>query len=791
MLDAGTRKGAEFATVSLIAGRNDSLITGTLVRGNGDFVLEKIVPGTYMLRFSFIGYVDQEKMVTITREDPRVDIGNILLEPNSELLKEVEVISDRSAMIMKVDRRVYNVERDLSARGGNAEDVMRNIPGLSVDLDGNVQLRNASPQLLIDGRPTTMTLDQIPAEEIDRVEVITNPSVAFDANTTGGLINVVLKKNDKPGYSGRLESSVGTNDRYRFGGNVQVQEGRTNVNLSYNYNTARNSTMGYTDRTDLFEGTPISYFDQESTNRNKREGHGGRLSVDWKLNNRNTLTVSQSVRTRGHNSSELQDFSVRTLSPASLTTGTQNNTHTSEGTDLTSQIGFKRVGPKDGKEFTADITYNRGRRENNSTFLSTAYDQNGVLDPSSTSDQLNVGTTNTDRITFQSDMVVPQGDRDKLEFGVKFSLTDRPSTSLVYDRDPDSGMEVLDSALSNELGITDNIHAAYGNWTHKFTDHWSMQAGLRLEITRFTGEILGTGGSFSYEYPKDGKDLDKALFPAVYLVRRWDDEGGRELQFNVSRKIQRPNFWQINPFISFRDNRNFRVGNPTLAPEISTMGEVSHLLPIGKGRSNWLSTVFTRYTDDVITGYTTPSTEDSTLLISSYINARDSWTAGWENTVRIVTAKRMEITVSGTAQYTDLSTGIANARNAGWSGEVKGMFLIRLPKDLAFQVNGEYEFPTIQAQGRSLANYTMDVSLSKDIGKRWSVVASVRDVFNQRRWGSITETETFISENSRRWEQRNGTVTLAWRFGERDASLFNRRKQGRTEPGLQDDGEGQ
>ena len=196
VLDASTHKGAEYATVSLLAAGTDSLVSGTLVRGNGDFELEELKAGTYVLRISFIGHSTQHLAISITQEKPVLDVGNLNIEPDAELLKEVEVVGEKNSMVMKVDRRVYNVEKDISSKGGSAEDVMRNIPGLSVDVDGNVTMRNAAPQILIDGRPTTMTLDQIRSEEIDRVEVITNPSVAFDANTTGGLINVVLNKND-------------------------------------------------------------------------------------------------------------------------------------------------------------------------------------------------------------------------------------------------------------------------------------------------------------------------------------------------------------------------------------------------------------------------------------------------------------------------------------------------------------------------------------------------------------------------------------------------------------------
>ncbi len=208
VLDATTRKPAEFATVTILSARTDSVINGAMVRSNGDFSFEKLPMGPLKVKVSFIGYKALTQDVTITRERMEQDLGNLILEPDVEVLKEAEVTGERSATIMQVDRRVFNVDKDLTTQGGSAVDVMKNIPGLSVDIDGNVQMRGSNPQILIDGRPTTMTLEMIPAEEIERVELITNPSVAFDANTTGGILNVVLKKNTKPGYTTVTETPL-------------------------------------------------------------------------------------------------------------------------------------------------------------------------------------------------------------------------------------------------------------------------------------------------------------------------------------------------------------------------------------------------------------------------------------------------------------------------------------------------------------------------------------------------------------------------------------------------------
>ena len=789
VLDASTHKGAEYATVSLLAAGTDSLVSGTLVRGNGDFELEELRAGTYVLRISFIGHTTQDLAISITQEKPVLDVGNLNIEPDAELLKEVEVVGEKNSMVMKVDRRVYKVEKDISSKGGSAEDVMRNIPGLSVDVDGNVTMRNAAPQILIDGRPTTMTLDQIRSEEIDRVEVITNPSVAFDANTTGGLINVVLKKNEKPGYSGSIQGGIGTNERYQGSGNLQVKEGRTNVNLSYNLNTSKNYTKSYTHRTDLLDGATVGYFDQDGNTTSKRGGQGGRFSIDHDLDNRNQINFDYNIRTRKYDSQDAQVFSVRDGSSVTTSTGTQTNTSVSDGNDMTGRLGFRRKGPEEDKLFTVDVTYNRSRRTSDASFVADAQDENGLPDPANTFTQENSGNNDNDQITFQADMADPMGDRNKLEYGVKVSMANKRSLLEVYDLDPDNNTPVFNDVLSNDYRISDNIGAAYVNWSHMFNERWSMQGGVRYEETRFTGTLEGKDTSFVYAYPKNGQDLDKALFPAIYLVRRWGDEGDREMQFNISRKISRPNFWQLYPFISYRDSRSYRIGNPSLAPEVSTLAETNHLLPFKDSKGSWFSSFFGRYTEDVITNYTFSSPDDPEILVNTYVNGNDSWTLGWENSIRYKFSTAVDVTLSGTAEYTQVAA-FQNSNNAGWSGETKGQVSWKMPKDFTFQANGEYSFPRIVPQGTTLANYQLNLSMSKDIKREWSFVLSLSDVFNSQRWGTNTSSDTFIMENSRRRQQRNLRFTVTWRFGERDVSIFRRtRTQHGREPGM-DGGDG-
>ncbi|MBX2972256.1 MAG: outer membrane beta-barrel protein [Flavobacteriales bacterium] len=790
VIDGSTNKPAEFATVSVHAERGDSLLGGTIVRTNGDFSIEKLPLIPMKVTVSFIGYKPQVVAVALTRDRTERDLGNVVLKPDAELLKEFEVTGEKRTSVMQVDRRVYNVDKDLTTQGASAVEVMKNIPGLSVDVDGNVQMRGTNPQVLIDGRPTSMTLDMIPAEDIERVELITNPSAAFDASTTGGILNVVLKKSTKPGYSGQLQAGVGTNDRYQFGGNINVKDGRWAFNLSYNFNTGGNVTNGLTRRTDRRFGETLGYFDQDTESDSRRTMNGGRFGVDWQVSNRSTLSFSQSMRGHANEGTDRQTFSTLGAGRELLAHGEQINTSQGDNMSLTSQIMFKHKSPKEGREWSMDFTYNNSRRDSRAGQDLYSYAPDGTALAGSPRLQDNIGRSRYSGYTFQADFVDPVSERSKLEFGVKSNIRPDNTKLDVLVTSPLIGTDVRDTSLSNDYEIQDIINAAYINWSRKLGDHWSLMSGLRFEQTLFEARLRGKDQSFRYAYPDGTDNLGRALFPSLYLVRKWENSA-REVQVNFSRKIERPRFWQIMPFIMFSDARNMRIGNPALAPEMSNLAEVNHLLPFMKGRATWLTSVFGRYTTDVITGYVTPLASDTTILLNTFINGSHSTTGGWENVIKVDPMQGLQVTLSGTVQYTNVALASAQggARNEGTNWNSKLMVNYRFLKDWTVQVNGEYESPRIQPQGVTLSQYGVDASVSHDFTRKLTGVLSVNDIFFSRRWGNTVDTPLLYQESYRRREMRFVRFTLTWKFGEQNASLFRKRGQQPRDPGQSGGGE--
>jgi iron complex outermembrane receptor protein len=774
IIDAGTRQPVEYATVTLLAMGKDSVITGALAQSNGDFSVDKIPFGRFRLRIQFLGYKTFFQNVVITPGSVEQDIGNISIEMDNKVLKEVTINAEKEVVTMSIDKRVYSPDKDLSAKGGTALDVMKNVPGVTVDADGNVALRNSSPTIFIDGRPSTLTLEQIPSDQIDRIEVITNPSAKYDASTSGGILNVYLKKNTRPGYNGLITAGVGTNDRYNLMANLNIKEGKGNLSLSYNLNTARNPSTGYTNRTNISNEVPVSYFNQNSNNLAGRNFQNARVAYDYNLTNRSSITLSHGIMFGSMKMDDKQEFTQRNAAGNILFRGDRHNDQESGWMNHTSQVQFRKSYPRKGQEWTTDVTYNRSNRNNDALFTTSNYDGAGSF--VSTDLQKNTGSGNSNMITFQFDYTLPFSDSSKLEFGARSNYESERTLLNVYNMNNASGEYVSDSILSNNYRINDLVNAAYVSYSGMFAGI-GYQAGLRFEQTRFSGELVGKNQTFEYFYPDGTKNLAKAFFPSLYFSKKLKD--GHEFQLNFSRKIARPDFMQVMPFIMFSDKQNYRIGNPALAPEFINLAEVNYNKIFKTG--SILSSVYVKHIENQITPFVYQLASDSSVLVSSFINGNTTWAYGWENNIRrSFFDRKMDVSLNATVFYTSISafSGTQPIENSGISWNTKAIVSYKFPKQFTLQANGGYEAPRIIAQGKTLEVYSMDLSLGKEIIKTLTMNLTLNDVFNTRRFGTVYETDLFSQDLMRRRDIRFLRLSITWRFGEMDASIFRKKKSG-------------
>ncbi len=786
VVDSKTKKGVEFASVALFKAKNDSLITGQLTESNGDFSLDNLPFGKFKLKVSFLGYTPLDMDITIMPTSLEQDLGNVALTQDEKTLKTVTVTGEKSTIELKADRKVFNVEKDLSARGGTGIDVMKNIPGVSTDADGNVTLRNSTPIIYVDGKPTTLTMDQIPADQIEKVEVITNPSAKYEASAAGGIINVVLKKNRVPGYNGMINASIGTNEQYNAMALFNVREKKFGFSLNYNINGSTNRTNNYTDRRSLdsiagnAENTR-GYFHQNDQITNKRLFQTARVGFDGYINNHNTLSITQSGTFGSFNTVDNQQYYNSDSTATQLVNGLRVSNQDVSFRNFTTDLSLVHTYTKPDKQWTLDFNFNHAHGNTTNLYSFNTYLPDGTPVPfnavTNPQSETQNGGSHSNMITAQWDFEDPINSNMKLEFGARSNFQRQFSNLTVTDFD--SSTSVTNAYLSNNYRTDNLVNAAYVNFSHTVKG-FSYQLGLRFEETYFSGTLLSSHDStFSYAFPSSHASLNNILdcfFPSIMLSQKIGDK--HEFQFNLTRKIQRPNFRQISPFVFASDKYNFQIGNPALQPELQNKAEFNYDLMIPK--LTWLSSLYGSYNQMDITQYTYADPTDPTgqTLISSFINAKSNFRGGWENTFKISPVKGLDITADGNVFYNLIQTNVNGTEidNHGVSYVIKGIISYKFPLAITAQVNGAYESPRIIAQGNTLPVYYFDCSLSKDFGMV-ALNLSVSDVLNSRTYGTYNNTPTYIQTSTRRRDQRYARLGVSFKFGKMDGSIFKKKKK--------------
>jgi iron complex outermembrane recepter protein len=788
LIDANTKKPVEYASVVVLWHNKDSLLGGALTKANGEFSIDNLPPmGGFRFVATQVGFKKYETKIYIQIPNKlEQDLGDIPMEVDEKVLKEIEVTAEKSAVVMSIDKRTYNVDKDISVRGGTAVDVMKNVPGVTVDADGNAQLRNQSPIIFVDGRPTNLTLQQIPADQIDRIEVITNPSVKYDANSTGGILNIVMKKNLKPGYNGMAMAYVGTGDRYGGMTNLNVKEGKLNFSLMYNYNQAINQVMGFTKRTQLDSlQKPSGYFNQDNESNNRNMFNFGKLGVDYSINNRNTISFNGMVMAGRFRTIEDQNFHIYDKTFTERFYGNRENYQVAGFENYNGQVFYKKTFPKAGKELTADASYNHTNSRNGYLFSTRTYFNPDTL---INNFQKNTGYSSGDQINFQMDYVNPISETRKFEAGLKAYNKTSLSVNTASNATSTQDNYVRDSIMSNHYLINDMINAVYVNFNDKTIWGISYQAGLRFEQSYYRGSIEDKKQSFSYQYPSTSEDILKSIFPGIYFSKKV--KGNNEVQINFSRKIQRPNFFQLMPVVMFADQQNYRIGNPQLRPEFRNISEINYNHIFAKG--SYLGSGYFRYEEQPITDVAYPAPDNPTVLVNTTINGKNSMRYGMEHTIKYTVLKNLDITLNANAFYIYIRGFVVptepEVTAKGYAYNAKSTLSYKFPKSLTVQLNGNYESPRILLLGASLPIYSMDFSVNKMIGSRWIMNATLSDMFNTRRMGTHYETPYYIQDLSRRRESRYVRFTVTYLFGKMDASIFKKGKQqrGSDQQGNQD-----
>ncbi|HEX5025909.1 MAG TPA: outer membrane beta-barrel protein [Agriterribacter sp.] len=792
LVDGSTGKGIDAASVQIYISGKDSLYGGMLTESNGNFSFNNVSPNhTYKLVISALGYEPHEQIVSPSSDNNKggyqKDLGNISLQTQIKQLKGITITATRPALELGIDRKVFNVSRSLTATGGTAVDVMKNIPSVSVDIDGNVELRNSPPQIFVDGRPTILTLDQIPADHIEKVELITNPSAKFDASTSGGIINVVLKKEKRFGLNGIVTASVGTPGILNGNLSVNIRQGKINFFMSTGYNQSGGKAKGKTFRENKSQGVTQDFFNQNTINDRLRKYASVNFGFDYFMDNRNTLTITQRFGGGKSDNDERQEQEYLNSDKIVQYYGDRVSDSRWNFNRNSTRVNYVHTFPQHGRELTADITYNYGGANSNSDIINSYTYPDGTEYKAATT-VVNRGGGNNDQLTFQADYTHPIGEDAKFETGIR--AYNNVFESFYGAFEVNNGQETK-LPLSNNYKYTENVDAIYGTYSQKMGT-FSYQAGVRAEYSKFDGLLIDSSFKFGYEYPGSFKNIWNALFPSLFLTQKIGEDD--ELQVNFSRRIRRPDFWQLNPFIEINDPVNLRMGNPNLKPEFINSFEINYSKNYKNG--NILGVLYWRNNPNDITQYSdTITTEqyeqlqnagvDPNAILNTFVNANTTNRYGAELTVQHKIGSNFDITPTFNLQYRTVSAGVdkADLSNKGfnWQGRLITNYKIKtenspLFNNLSFQLIADYESPRVIPQGRTLYEFDVDFAIRKDFLKnnKASVTFGINDIFNTRRWGTIYDTESFYQDSYRRWNVRNFRFTLSYKFGKSDFSLLHR-----------------
>lgn len=805
VVDESTGKGIGYASVQLSAMRFDSvsrsmqekILAGQLTEANGDFNLPNLpVMGQFTLKISYLGYATIEQKVSFgpppgganggfNMNAVDKDLGNIVLAASSQMLKEVTITGDASAVSLSLDKKVYKVDKDGVAAGGTAEDALKNVPSVNVDIDGNVTMRNAAPQIFVDGRPTTLTMDQIPAEAIDNIEVITNPSAKYDASGgNAGIVNIVLKKDRRVGYNGNIRAGIDTRGKTNFGADLNAREGKFNAFIGAGIFNRKTLGDGQTDRYNLF-GDPLTNVFQTSENTNTRSFKSLRGGLDWFINNRNTLTLSGNFHGGGFDALDELDIRTDTLLNSAVTASSlalRNSASERNWKNLGTQLLYKHLFPKAGKEWTADIGINRSKFDNTGTFV-TDY-----VGSTLTTRQRQDGEGRNNQYTIQTDFVNPINATMKIETGARAAIREYSSDNASFQYDPASDSYIRAPTFADKYKFNDQVYAAYGTFTNSFKK-WGYQVGLRAESSFYTGTLVDVDTSFSNQYPL-------SLFPSVFLTYKLNDEDN--IQFNYSRRINRPNFFQLNPFPDFSDSLLLSRGNPGLVPEFTNSFEMSYQNIFNRS-NNVLATIYYKRATDLISGY--QFAEFNTLLnrdviVSSFANSNSSTAYGVELTFKNTVWKKFEFISNLNFYNSKVNAGNVEAdlTREQFTWFIKENLNIKLPASFTFQVSGSYQSrtafalgggsryggwgggPSSTAQGYAIPVWFVDLSLRKEFwDRKASITLNVQDIFRSRKTGSYSESDFFTQETWRIRDPQLARINFSYRFGKFDLSLFKRK----------------
>ncbi|MDH6356613.1 TonB-dependent receptor [Parabacteroides sp. PF5-9] len=768
IIDAKSKKGMEYVNIAIQDADTKEFLTGGVTDEMGDFYIGNLKEGTFIVKITTIGYTPIEKIFSLSAGQTTFDLTSIPLSEDTQLLDEVEIVGQRSQMRFEIDKRIFNVDQSIATAGGTASDVLGNVPSVEVDTEGEISLRgNSSVTVWINGRASGLTADnraqilrQLPAESIEQIEVITNPSAKYNPEGTAGIINIVLKQNKSIGYYGSVQTGVDTRGGYHVSGNLNYSSGNWDTYLNLSYREERDKGKGYTYRDNLDEnGNVVSFINQDNEDKDRESSYTGRAGVTYNFTPQNSL----SLNFFGAIDKETEHTEMRYLS--NMPNSFISSLRTSEAEEKM-------------KMGNIELNYQHEFNENSNLEVVIARQiERGTLDNSFNQSYIFLENKQTGSYQFQQskepekswelqvDYVNKFGDNNKLEVGYKGDLTSEKSSDKAFSG-ASQETSIFNELLYNNFRYDQDVHAFYTTYSKRI-NNFGFQVGLRGEYTNTRIKSLGYNQNPADVQPF--KDDYFSLYPSAFISYTLPQNN--ELQLNYTRRVSRPHGGQLNPFIDITDSMNISYGNPYLTPQYSNAVELNYI-------KNWADhtlsvSLYYRNTNDVIQRI---NYREDNIMKGTYENVAKTEATGFELIMKNNLFRILDLTTSVNLYYNKLGgfsyvpSGVSQPvygesdSDFSWDGRIVANAI--LPYDMSIQATGRYNSGRIVAQGKMDAMGTLDLGIRKSfLDKKLSLTVTAHDIFNTRKWAGATIGNGFRQATMRSKTGQIFGFTLTYSFG--------------------------
>ena len=764
----------EYATITLLNTENNDVITGGITDNFGKFSIS-IKPGKYNILIEYISF----KNLTLNEVEinNNIDLGKIKLELDYESLGEVEIIAEETTVEVKLDKKIYTVGRDLSVRGGNAGDVLDNIPSVSVDIEGNILLRgNDAARILINGKPSSLVgidskfLQQLPSDAIEKVEVITSPSARYEAQGSGGIINIILRKSKKLGLNGSLSSSIGDPKRNALSSNLNYRDGKLNFFNSSGWNDNLSPGGGYNNSEYYNDDDPSTYFQEDRQRERSNTGYFLNNGIEWYLSDKTSIVGSfffnraESDNIQNNYINQVDGFGGNILNQT-----VQTENENAEDFNREYNFNYETNFNESGHKLTIDLQLDNSEDYENGDVL-----RDNVLD-----EIINTKEENNSYL-IKADYVYPIGENKQLEAGIRISEDDDITDYKVFKNINSEITEDFDQ--SNVFQYKEQINSLYTQYGVKVEDKYSFLLGLRVENT-----VKDINQLTTQDFTNKN---ETGLFPTFnFGLEISDDE---TLTFGYNRRIRRPWSRFINPFPSKTSPLNIFRGNPNLNPTYSNNIDIGYLKRFESSFTINTSAYFQRSTNtfnfiNEETGETVILNGEPVPVVERFpINLSANERFGFELNLSYRKGRKWNINsnfnlynnkVEGT--YNDM---VFDNESLSWSFRLNNK--LTLPGKIEWQTRMNYRGPDETAITKRDGNFSIDLAFSKELfNDNASLTFNVRDLLDQGGWKTETFNETFYNDSEYRWRQRSYTLNFTYRFNQKKNQNSRQMRSGGYEDG--------